>query len=165
MHTQMFCSWFHCRWEQTPAQPAGLQEPPSRTDLTSPVPALLLPEQTPLGGSAPSASQIAFGTCLLPFCHCTGLLGAGFCLMQAEKHKSLWPGHGPGRRMRGAFGAFWECSGSVPRAARLPRYREPLASLRIKLFITKSNFIVNWFKVILQLCACISYFGKNGYFP
>lgn len=36
--------------------------------------------------------------------------------------------------------------------------------LEIWLFITKNNFILNWFKVILQPCACISYFGKNRYF-
>lgn len=72
---------------------------------------------------------------------------------------------GRGEHRWECLGAFWECRGTVPRAAQLQRYRERFASLRIKLFITKSNFIVNWFKVILQLCACISYFGKNGYFP
>lgn len=74
--------------------------------------------------------------------------------MQAEKAQVA---SGPARRMRGVqVGAFGNAEGPC---------REPFASLRIKLFITKSNFIVNWFKVILQLCACISYFGKNGYFP
>lgn len=162
----MFCFWFDSRWEQTPAQLAGLQEPQSRTDLSSPVPAAAPSRTNPAGRICPLTSQIAFGTGWCSFCHWTGLLGAGFCLVQAEKHKRLLPWARPSDKRRGAqVGAFWECRGTVPRAAQLRRYTERFASLRIKLFITKSNFIVNWFKVILQLCACISYFGKNGYFP
>lgn len=84
--------------------------------------------------------------------------------MQAEKHKLLLAWARPSEKDEGsAGGSVWERSGNAEGAprAQLRRYREPFASLRIKLFITKSNFIVNWFKVILQLCACISYFGKN----
>lgn len=166
----MFCSRFHSHWEQTPAQLAGLQEPQSRADLSSPIPAAAPSRINPAGGICPLDFTGCFwhvfitipplnwfvGSRILP--HAGWKAQVASALGKAQRE-------GRGECRWECLGAFWECRGTVPRAAQLQRYRERFASLRIKLFITKSNFIVNWFKVILQLCACISYFGKNWYFP
>lgn len=139
MHTQMFCSWFHCRWEQTPAQLAGLQEPQSRINLTSPVPA-----------AAPSRINLAGRICpprLQRWILARVYYHSAIDLVCWEQDSAscrlkstscFCPGQGPARRMRGAqVGVF----GSVLGMQRDRASGSPAAEVQGEFCLSENQII------------------------